>query len=51
MLLREADEGGLERFLYHHQGNLTAGEWVVISDLCGTTLESASQRLPDMLVL
>jgi hypothetical protein len=36
MLLDAADEAGLRRFNYHHQGNLSAGEWVVISDKCGT---------------
>ena len=35
-LLQAARDEGLERFLYHHHGNLTAGEWVVISGLCGT---------------
>jgi hypothetical protein len=44
-LLESAAEAGLQRFLYHHQGNLTPGEWTVISKLCGTVpwrpLESA----------
>lgn len=35
-LLRAAGSAGLRRFLYHHQGNLTAGEWAVISEECGT---------------
>ena len=34
-LLVAAQSAGLQRFLYHHQGNLTAGEWAVMSDLCG----------------
>ena len=34
-LLTAAQDAGLERFLYHHAGNLTAGEWAVISDVCG----------------
>jgi hypothetical protein len=34
-LLESARDAGLERFLYHHQGNVTAGEWTVISELCG----------------
>ncbi|MBX3013155.1 MAG: hypothetical protein KF832_16675 [Caldilineaceae bacterium] len=34
-LLVAAQGAGLQRFLYHHQGNLTAGEWAVMSDLCG----------------
>ena len=36
MLLDAAEEAGLRRFNYHHQGNLSAGEWVVISAKCGT---------------
>ena len=36
MLLDTAEEAGLRRFNYHHQGNLSAGEWVIISDKCGT---------------
>lgn len=36
LLLEAAREAGLQRFLYHHQGNLTAGEWTVISEMCGT---------------
>jgi hypothetical protein len=35
LLLESAEQAGLKRFLYHHQGNLTAGEWTVISDMCG----------------
>jgi hypothetical protein len=35
-LLRVAEQAGLQRFLYHHHGNLTPGEWTVISELCGT---------------
>lgn len=34
-LLESAQNAGLKRFLYHHQGNLTAGEWAVISARCG----------------
>ncbi len=34
-LLESARDAGLTRFLYHHQGNVTAGEWTVISTLCG----------------
>ncbi|MCZ6631939.1 MAG: hypothetical protein O7G87_00910 [bacterium] len=34
-LLCAAREAGLNRFLYHHHNNLTAGEWTVISELCG----------------
>jgi hypothetical protein len=52
-LLRAAQEAGLQRFLYHHHGNLTPGEWTVISELCGTPwnpLESDYRPL-DMMVL
>ena len=35
-LLLTAQEAGLQRFLYHHHGNLTAGEWTVMSEICGT---------------
>jgi hypothetical protein len=52
-VLLAAQEAGLQRFLYHHAGNLTAGEWAVMSELCGKPwrpLESA-YRPPDMLVL
>jgi hypothetical protein len=35
MLLDAAEEAGLRRFNYHHQGNLSPGEWTVISDKCG----------------
>jgi hypothetical protein len=52
-LLRVAGEAGLQRFLYHHHGNLTPGEWSVISELCGTPwkpLESDYMPL-DMMVL
>jgi hypothetical protein len=35
-LLDAAAEAGLRRFIYHHQENLTAGEWSVISRRCGT---------------
>ena len=34
-ILAAAGEAGLQRFLYHHQGNLTPGEWQVISQMCG----------------
>ncbi|MDP7363611.1 MAG: hypothetical protein QF768_13515, partial [Candidatus Latescibacteria bacterium] len=36
MLLDTAEAAGLQRFNYHHQGNLSPGEWVVISNKCGT---------------
>lgn len=53
MLLQAAESAGLKRFLYHHHGNLSAGEWAVISRLCGTpwrALESGYHP-PDMAVL
>jgi len=52
-LLRAAEGAGLQRFLYHHAGNLTASEWAVMSELCGQPwrpLES-SYRPADQLVL
>ena len=52
-LLTAAQKSGLQRFLYHHHGNLTSGEWSVISEMCGKPwrpLESNYQP-PDMLVL
>ena len=39
-LLDAAAEAGLRRFIYHHQENLTAGEWSVISRRCGTPWRS-----------
>ncbi len=40
-------------FNYHHQGNLSLGEWVVISDKCGTRWEplNSDWEQPDQLVL
>jgi hypothetical protein len=35
-MLIAAQNAGLKRCLYHHAGNLTAGEWAVLSELCGT---------------
>lgn len=34
-MLTAAQEAGLQRFLYHHCGNMTEGEWSVMSELCG----------------
>lgn len=34
-MLEAAGKAGLRRFLYHHHGNLTPGEWAVISARCG----------------
>ena len=53
MLMQSAESAGLKRFLYHHHGNLSAGEWAVISRFCGKPwrpLESSYQP-PDMCVL
>jgi hypothetical protein len=52
-ILDAADESGLERFLYHHQGNLTAGEWTVISEKCGKRWNPMESdfRPADMMVL
>ena len=52
-MLRAAEAAGLQRFLYHHAGNLTAGEWAVMSEMCGRPwrpLES-TYHPPDQLVL
>ena len=52
-LLQAAGDAGLRRFLYHHHGNLTDGEWTVISSICGEAwnpLES-DYRPPDRPVL
>jgi hypothetical protein len=53
LLLQSAQTAGLQRFLYHHHGNLTASEWSVMSSLCGETWQplKSSYRPPDMLVL
>ena len=52
-LLLAAQEAGLQRFLYHHHGNLTSGEWAVMSGLCGRPWrpEESDYRPPDRLVL
>jgi hypothetical protein len=36
-LLVAAKEGGARHFLYHNHGHLTAAEWTVISEYCGST--------------
>jgi hypothetical protein len=53
MLLETAESAGLQRFLYHHHGNLTASEWTVMSRMCGETWQplKSSYRPPDMPVL
>ncbi|MCZ6676354.1 MAG: hypothetical protein O7E52_03785 [Candidatus Poribacteria bacterium] len=52
-LLRAAESVGLQRFLYHHHGNLTAGEWTVISEMCGETWRplASDYHPPDQPVL
>lgn len=52
-LLQVAGQAGLQRFLYHHHGNLTPGEWAVISEICGTPwnpLESDYMPLDEMVL-
>ncbi|MBT3344892.1 MAG: hypothetical protein HN712_23625 [Gemmatimonadetes bacterium] len=53
MLLDTAEAAGLRRFNYHHQGNLSPGEWVVISNKCGTRWDPRTSEYepPDALVL
>lgn len=53
MLLDSAEAAGLRRFNYHHQGNLSPGEWVVLSDKCGTRWDPrvSDWEPPDQLVL
>ncbi|MBT4496259.1 MAG: hypothetical protein HOC74_00970 [Gemmatimonadetes bacterium] len=53
LLLDTAEDAGLRRFNYHHQGNLSAGEWVVISDKCGVRWDprTSPYEPPDQLVL
>ena len=52
-LLEAAQEGGLQRFLFHHMGHLTPGEWTVISETCGTRWNprTSSWRPADMPVM
>jgi hypothetical protein len=53
-LLQAAQEAGLQRFLYHHHGNLTEGEWSVISERCGKPYRPSTDggyRPPDEDVL
>ncbi len=52
-LLQAAQDAGLQRFLYHHHGNLTAGEWAVMSEMCGEAWHplASDYRPPDQTVL
>jgi len=45
-LLEAAREAGLARFIYHHHGNLTPGEWSVLSALCGEPWEEGGGYAP-----
>lgn len=45
-MLEAAQQAGLRRFLYHHHGNLTAGEWAVISARCGQPWQSTTSPRP-----
>ena len=53
LLLEAARGAGLQRFLYHHQGNLTSGEWTVMSELCGRRWDArtSAYRPADLLLL
>ncbi len=42
-LLDATARAGLRRFIYHHHGNLTPGEWAVISRRCGTPWQTMAQ--------
>lgn len=47
-MLEAASRAGLRRFLYHHHGNLTPGEWAVISARCGTPWQSTTSPMPSL---
>jgi hypothetical protein len=42
-ILEASAAAGLRRFLFHNQEHLTAGEWRVISGLCGTSWQEDSR--------
>ena len=44
-MLEAAQGAGLRRFLYHHHGNLTPGDWAVISARCGTPWQSTTSPI------
>jgi len=53
-ILEASRDAGLRRFLYHHHGNLTPGEWSVMSALCGKPWQPGGDggyRPPDLDVL
>ncbi|MDQ3699837.1 MAG: hypothetical protein M3442_02835 [Chloroflexota bacterium] len=45
-LLTAAEHTGLRRFLYHHHGNLTPGEWAVISAHGGRPWQTTTSPRP-----
>ena len=45
-LLEAAARAGLRRFLYHHHGNLTPGEWAVITARCGRPWQTTTSPRP-----
>ncbi|MCC6444088.1 MAG: hypothetical protein IT210_11630 [Armatimonadetes bacterium] len=47
-MLEAAGRAGLKRFLYHHHGNLTAGEWAMISARCGQPWQTTTTPAPEM---
>jgi hypothetical protein len=53
LMLLAAQSAGLRRFLYHHAANLTAGEWTVMSQICGEPWQplKSTYQPPDELVL
>ena len=54
-LMEAAHTGGLRRMNYHHHGNLSEGEWAVMSALCTgemwTPPVGDGYRPPDKLVI
>jgi hypothetical protein len=46
--LEAAGRAGLRRVLYHHHGNLTPGEWAVISARCGQRWQSTTTPRPGL---
>lgn len=47
-MLAAASSAGLKRFIYHHHGNLTAGEWAVLSARCGQPWQSTTSPNPHL---
>jgi len=47
-MLEAAAGAGVRRFLYHHHGNLTPGEWAVISARCGRPWQATTSPLPSL---